>query len=125
MDIDDAVTSEATHDPSANSADIAEVISELRTKILHVLEIFPFLSGSMIHMAIGTSTATKLWKPIVEGLVQDGTVVQSNRSYLHPVSGRLQPYTIYHLASNRYVFGPSLTSDASASESASGLRVAS
>lgn len=72
-----------------------------REKILHALEVFPFLSNSMIHMAIGTSNSTLLWKPVLEALVAEGSVVETTHSAKTPID-RSQSYTIYHLPINSY-----------------------
>lgn len=91
---------------------VQETIELLRAKILHQLEIFPFLSRSMIHMSIGTATPTQLWGPILDSLVEEGAVKVTELSCRTP-GDRQQAYTIYHLATNHYRYGPSGTSDAS------------
>lgn len=83
--------------------DMAQVIEQTTARILHALKIFPFLSGSMLNMAIGTSTPTKLWRPLLERLVEEGKVVETNIS-ADSSTGRLQAYTIYHLACNPYTY---------------------
>lgn len=83
---------------------MAQVIEQTRLRILHALEVFPFISGSMLNQAIGTSLPTELWKPILSGLLEDGDVkehVLQAKSF----TGRAQSYTIYHLAKYEYVFG--------------------
>ena len=57
---------------------VSDVQTLVKDKILHALEIFPFISNSMIHMAIGTSTPTMLWKPILEQLVREGYILEIN-----------------------------------------------
>jgi len=93
---------------SSNAASVDEIddgvyreLQLLRERILHSLEIFPFLSSSMIHMSIGTSTPRGLWKPVLERLVEDGVVLVTEIFATTP-NNRTQTYTIFHLASRTY-----------------------
>lgn len=64
---------------------------QTREKIVHVLEIWPVISPSMLQIGLGTSFPTSIWKPILDKMVDDGTVKRwehqknapngSNRSY--------------------------------------------
>lgn len=83
---------------------MAQVIEETRLRILHALEVFPFISGSMLHQAIGTATSGSLWKPILVSLLADGQVI-CREFQSKSVTGRAQTYTIYHLPKNEYTFG--------------------
>lgn len=82
---------------------VSDVQTLVKDKILHALEIFPFISNSMIHMAIGTSTPTMLWKPILEQLVREGNILETTVTAKSPLD-RQQTYTIYHLPKNEYKF---------------------
>lgn len=84
---------------------MAQVIETTRLRILHALEVFPFISGSMLHQAIGTATATQLWKPILDQLIEEGLVKETNLQAKSP-TGRAQSYTIYHLADRVYTYSP-------------------
>jgi hypothetical protein len=81
------------------------VAEETSERILHALEIFPFISASMLHQAIGTATAGNLWKPILEQLVELGEIKETTFSAKTP-TGRTQSYTIYHLSKHTYNYGP-------------------
>lgn len=96
----------ANSNPGSISLDdsMAQVIETTRLRILHALEVFPFISASMLHQAIGTSTPGNLWKPILEGLVEDGDVIETALQAKSP-TGRAQSYTIYHLSKHAYSFG--------------------
>ena len=83
---------------------MAQVIETTRMRILHALEVFPFISGSMLHQAIGTSTSGDLWKPLLAQLIEEKAVVETNVQ-ARSVTGRAQSYTIYHLPKNSYVYG--------------------
>lgn len=79
----------------------SSTIDQTRDKILHILSIYPFLSRSMIHVAIGTSTPTTLWKPILDQLIEEKKVCSLNFQRNSPLD-RSQSYTIYHLPENEY-----------------------
>lgn len=79
-------------------------VEQVRERILYALEIFPFISSSMLHQAIGTATLTALWKPILEDLVEGGLIKETSFS-ARSVGGRAQSYTIYHLAKHDYIYG--------------------
>lgn len=83
--------------------DMAQLIETTRLRILHSLEIFPFVSASMLHQAIGTATPTQLWKPVLQQLVNEGKVSETAHQATTP-TGRNQGYTIYHLPCNEYPF---------------------
>lgn len=83
----------------------SSTIDQTRDKILHTLTIFPFLSRSMIHVGIGTSTPTTLWKPILDQLVAEGKVRVTKFQRNSPLD-RSQSYTIYHLPENEYKVEP-------------------
>ena len=72
-----------------------------RQRILHVLEVFPFLSASMIHVGIGTASPTPIWKPVLQDLVNSGEVTVTEISANAPSDRRLA-YSIYHLSTRAY-----------------------
>lgn len=81
--------------------DMAQTIELTRMRILHALEIFPFMSSSQLHQAIGTSTPGSLWKPLLQHLLEEGKIVRKDIS-AETVTGRCQAYTIYHLPCYEY-----------------------
>lgn len=80
---------------------MATVIEQTKLRILHALKIFPFISGSMLHQAIGTSTSGDLWKPLLAELIEEGKVVEGTLQ-AETVTGRSQTYTFYHLPENSH-----------------------
>lgn len=78
-----------------------EELAMLRDKILFYLELYPFLSRSMIHMALGTATSRRLWSPILDKLIEEGAVVCTTLHAKTPLD-RNQTFTIFHLASRTY-----------------------
>lgn len=80
---------------------VQKELDALREKILFALEIFPFISRSMIHMAIGTGTSRGLWSPILDQLVTDRKVCAIT-VYAKTPTNRNQSFTLYHLPSRLY-----------------------
>ena len=74
----------------------------LRDKILWALEVFPFISKSMIHQAVGTGVPRTLWMPILNKLVADGDVTCIT-VYAKTPTDRNQQYIIYHLKNRQYI----------------------
>lgn len=74
----------------------------MEEKILHALEVFPFLSASLIHMSIGTSTPTAIWRPVLAALVESGRVIETSYTTRNSTD-RQQTYVIYHLPHNDYL----------------------
>lgn len=68
----------------------------LRDKIVHTLTIWPYLSPSMLQVAIGTSVSSGLWHPILQKLIDDERVVRETFSAKSP-AGRDQTYTVIRL----------------------------
>lgn len=108
---------------NTENTSMQEVVDLTRAKILHQLEIFPFLSRSMIHVSVGTATPTQLWVPILDALIEEGLVTTTELSCKTPVD-RNQVYTVYHLATHEYTYGPhnaTTHSHANANVSSSGV----
>jgi hypothetical protein len=87
--------------PASLDDSMATVIEQTKLRILHALRIFPYISGSMMHQALGTSTSIDLWKPILKELIDEGKVEETSIQQKTP-TGRMQSYTIYHLPENKY-----------------------
>jgi hypothetical protein len=78
---------------------VQETLDLIKARILHILEICPILTSSQIHMSLGTSTPSPLWRPVLMALVADGEVVKCEYTTQTPL-GRNQAYTLYHLPKN-------------------------
>ena len=65
----------------------------LEQKILHVLDLFPKVSPSMLQTCLGSGVPASLWKPVLEGLIASGAVYRYERTVLSP-KGRSQLQTI-------------------------------
>jgi len=69
---------------------------EVAIKILHILQVFPAISPSMLQIGIGSSLPAKLWRPILQQMIDDKTVKQDFCLFPTP-SGRQTTYTIISL----------------------------
>lgn len=85
---------------------VQETLDLFKARILHTLELYPALSSSMIHIGLGTSTPTALWRPLLDALVAEGKVCKVEAQSRTPLD-RNQSYTIYHLPENPYKHRPS------------------
>ncbi|MHA2067748.1 MAG: hypothetical protein ACXABY_25580 [Candidatus Thorarchaeota archaeon] len=70
----------------------------IRENILHILSIFPIISPSMLHITLGGSLPTKVWKPILEALITSGLVERGEHVTPAP-NGRTRCYTLLSLSS--------------------------
>jgi len=50
----------------------------IRAKILHVLEIYPVLSPSMLQVGLGPQVKPSQWRPILDILLAEGLVRRSD-----------------------------------------------
>lgn len=62
-----------------------------REKILRTLRTYPEISPSMLHIGIGPSAPTALWKPVLEAMIEEGIVER----YLKLVDGKT--YTVLRI----------------------------
>jgi hypothetical protein len=93
----------STGTKAAVEAGFVNAVEQVRERILHALEIFPFISSSMLHQAIGTATLGSLWKPVLNELIEEGLVVETTFSGKSS-GGRTQSYSILHLPRNKYSY---------------------
>lgn len=69
---------------------------DIKDKIIHLLQIFPVISPSMMQIGIGSSLPTKIWKPVLRQLILDKVVKED--FFVHPsAAGRQQSYTLLSL----------------------------
>jgi hypothetical protein len=80
-----------------------EWAQNLREKILFGLSIYKFVSPTMLHVFLGTSIPSALWKDeVLTKLIEEGLVIQENVSLTSPLD-RSQSYTVLRLAENAYI----------------------
>lgn len=55
---------------------INESPAAVRAKILHLLELYPIISPTMLQAGLGPATKPKVWRPVLAELVTLGLVVE-------------------------------------------------
>lgn len=68
----------------------------IRDKILKVLEIYPKVSPSMLQIGIGSSIPAQMWRPVLERLIEEGTIIQDD-IVSFSASERQQVYRVIHI----------------------------
>lgn len=89
-----AMLDEEDNNGSGNWSTSDEII---RKKIIHLLSIYPKISGSMMQVGIGPSIPPAMWKPVMLQLKEIGLLLETQIQGVSP-NGRNQTYTIYSLA---------------------------
>ena len=69
----------------------------IKARILKVLEIYPKLSPSMLHIGIGPQLKVSSWHPVLKQLITDGVIVQDELISLTSTD-REQVYRVLSLA---------------------------
>ena len=72
---------------------------KLADKIVHILTVYPMISPSMLQIGLGPAVSPSIWKPILEGLIESGTVIRTNVLAETP-SGRQNTYMRLELDSD-------------------------
>ncbi len=65
---------------------------EIEEKILHILEIYPIISPTMLQGGIGAYLKPLLWRPVLNKMVKAGQVIETQESVTTP-RGRYNSYT--------------------------------
>jgi hypothetical protein len=74
-------------------------IGQLRKQLVHLLGIYPILSTTMIQSFLGAKVRPRVWKPVLETMVKDGTLVRYE-VISENCFGQLRSYTCIRLADN-------------------------
>lgn len=83
------------HDP------IVQLRKITRQKITHLLRVYPAISATAIQTGIGTSQSPKLWRPLLQEMINEGIVKETKVNVVSPHE-RHQVHAVYHLASFDY-----------------------
>ena len=83
--------------------DIGVVDSDqkLRDKIIFVMTLYPQLSPSMLHTGIGPNVAPQLWRPIVDSMVKEGTIIRSDEGVMTHLE-QYRTFTVLRLRDDLY-----------------------
>lgn len=91
------MTQEPRNDNINNNKKAQEAKEDIvRKLILHVLEIYPRLSSSLLQQAIGPQYPSSVWRPIVQTMLDAGEIVLHNMTAERP-TGMMKTYTVYML----------------------------
>ena len=84
---------------SENTAEVEVGTSEqdIEEKIKFILGIYPILTHTMMQIAIGTGVPPRTWRPVLNKMVDSGTVVVDEVARLTP-KGQHRSYTRLYLA---------------------------
>ena len=87
--------------------DIVEVndvtAEEIRTKIAHLLSIYPIISPTMLQGGLGPAMKPVMWRPVLDAMIADGDVVLEQASMMTPTE-RYNTYTKLHLPGAVVIF---------------------
>lgn len=70
--------------------------STLEERIVFILTVFPRLTPSMLQVGLGPHTPPRLWRPVVEDLIQKKVVKRDERGVTTPI-GQYRTYTFLTL----------------------------
>jgi len=76
---------------------VTTVDEDIQAKILALLEVYPYVSRSMIQTGLGPALPPKLWDPILKALVDTEQVCFREVTAASIPTGRSLTKGIYHL----------------------------
>lgn len=94
------VSSPAT-EPQGGEPAVESLAHDVRAKILFLLETYPFISRSMIQVGLSPALPPKLWDPILQSLVTEGSVIYVEVQATNP-GNRTLVKGVYHLPKYQY-----------------------
>ena len=75
---------------------VEEVEEEIRTKIVHLLKIYPVVSPTMLQSGLGPSLRPAIWRPVLRSMIADSTILEESISKETP-AGRYNDYKMLRL----------------------------
>lgn len=78
------------------SDELTDGLADLKARIFHLLDIYPYLARSMIQTGLGPAMPPRIWDPVLQSLVEGGEVVMINHHTQSP-AGRSQVKNVYFL----------------------------
>lgn len=93
---------------SAHPTDTEVAAQEVKDRINHTLEVYPYVSRSMLQVAIGPGLSPKFWDPVFQHMVEHGEIKCIKTQVTSP-GGRLLVKEIYHLP--KFPYPPIAISD--------------
>jgi hypothetical protein len=69
---------------TGNNEKVQATEEEVEAKILHLLNIYPVISPTMLQSGLGPYTKPSLWRPVLARLIANGQIVESQESLQTP-----------------------------------------
>lgn len=79
----------------------AATTQDLLNKLIWSFRLYPFMSHTMIQIAVGTNVPSNLWRPILDAMIVKD-FVKSIQIYTQSAAGRSQTVNIFCLAAATY-----------------------
>jgi hypothetical protein len=80
---------------------VGEALLDTKQKLLHLLDIYPYLPKALIQTGMSPALPPKFWKPILDKCVEDGEILVAKISTQTP-NGRNLQKEVYHLPKYPY-----------------------
>ncbi len=81
---------------STENNQLEEALDEVKAKLMHLLEVYPYISRAMIQTGLSPALPPKIWDPILQGAVDAGEICYVAIQSESP-NGRTLTKGIYHL----------------------------
>jgi len=81
---------------SSGHEEVSIAMEDIKNRVLHTLEITPYVTRSMIQVALGPAISPKFWDAPLKSLVDEGKVKLVETVVASP-GGRALNKAIYHL----------------------------
>lgn len=86
-----------TNEPEGDEEEFVALTQDyVRTKIKHVLTLYPKISPSMLQIGIGTGVPPRFWRPIFAQMIKEGAIEVKTFNARFP-SGRDHVYKVVSL----------------------------
>ncbi len=81
---------------ATENSQLGEALDEVKAKLMHLLEVYPYISRAMIQTGLSPALPPKIWDPILQGAVDAGEICYVAIQSESP-NGRTLTKGIYHL----------------------------
>lgn len=85
-----------TSQPMELGSSLDDAAEDVKARILHLLDIYPYISRAMIQTGLSPALPPKLWDPVLQHLVNTGEISHVEIQATTP-GGRALSKGIYHL----------------------------
>jgi hypothetical protein len=96
------VVGDNSADPESGfSVNLDAAAEDMRQRINHLLEVYPYISRAMIQVGLSPAIPPKMWGPVLDQMAERGEVVRHEVDVTN-ASNRTITKNIYHLPSSPY-----------------------